>query len=48
MDHIADREASKTYLTRVRGLFPETLDAQAQQSIIETAQSTCAGSKMTF
>lgn len=44
----ADREASKTYLARVRGAFPSEFDDETKARVVETARTNCAASDITF
>jgi tRNA pseudouridine32 synthase len=44
----ADREASKTYLARVRGHLPLKFDDAFKQKLIATATANCAASEITF
>lgn len=44
----AERQASKTYLARGRGLFPTELTPDEQQQIVQTAQQKCVASRVTF
>ncbi|GLD93221.1 hypothetical protein PINS_up001813 [Pythium insidiosum] len=45
---ISDREASKTYLARVRGHLPLQLDDAFKQRLVETARANCAASEVSF
>jgi tRNA pseudouridine synthase 9 len=45
---IADREASKTYLARIKGHFPTEWTNESQQEMIAKAQAICKGSRLTF
>ncbi|CAI5738723.1 unnamed protein product [Hyaloperonospora brassicae] len=45
---IANRQATKTYLARVRGLFPGMLDQAAQEMLVSKARATCPASVLTF
>ncbi|ETI49603.1 hypothetical protein F441_06605 [Phytophthora nicotianae CJ01A1] len=45
---IADRQASKTYLARVRGQFPDGLNAEAQDELVNLAKEKCPASVITF
>ncbi|CAH0479792.1 unnamed protein product [Peronospora belbahrii] len=45
---IADRQASKTYLARVRGKFPAILDAAAEKMLVSEAKANCPASVITF
>lgn len=45
---LADRQASKTYLARVRGEFPNVLDSAVQEKLVAEAQANCPASVITF
>ncbi|KAL4175734.1 hypothetical protein KRP22_000695 [Phytophthora ramorum] len=45
---IADRQASKTYLARVRGQFPDALDSAVQEKMVGAAKANCSTSIITF
>ncbi|KAJ0411722.1 hypothetical protein ATCC90586_002106 [Pythium insidiosum] len=45
---ISDREASKTYLARVRGHLPLQLDDAFKQQLVATARANCAASEVSF
>uniref|UniRef100_H3HAX9 Uncharacterized protein n=1 Tax=Phytophthora ramorum TaxID=164328 RepID=H3HAX9_PHYRM len=44
----ADRQASKTYLARVRGQFPDALDSAVQEKMVGAAKANCSTSIITF
>lgn len=45
---IADRQASKTYLARVRGRLPDILNPEAQDVLVNSAKENCSASAITF
>lgn len=45
---IADRQASKTYLARVRGRFPDVLSSEVQDKLVTQAKEICPASIITF
>ncbi|CAI5732939.1 unnamed protein product [Peronospora destructor] len=45
---IGDRQASKTYLSRVRGKFPAILDSAAKEMLVSKAKAKCLASVITF
>ncbi|KAE8914285.1 hypothetical protein PF005_g3422 [Phytophthora fragariae] len=45
---IADRQASKMYLARVRGQFPDLLDPSIQEKLVSEAKANCPASEISF
>ncbi|KAG7391309.1 hypothetical protein PHYPSEUDO_005258 [Phytophthora pseudosyringae] len=45
---IADRQASKTYLARVSGQFPDVLNSEVQENLVKQARENCPASVITF
>ncbi|GMF14975.1 unnamed protein product [Phytophthora lilii] len=43
-----DRQASKTYLARVKGQFPSVLDSVVQEKLVSEAKARCPASEITF
>ncbi|GMF17350.1 unnamed protein product [Phytophthora fragariaefolia] len=45
---IADRQASKTYLARVHGQFPDLLGSAIREKLVNEAKSNCSASDVSF